>query len=182
MKRLIGFVAGKQVGKTLASQYLCEHYGYTKLSFSDPLKHALQKIFGFSDEQLWGNEKEKIDKYWGISPRFALQFIGTDLFRNQIKEKIPHIGDNIWIMIMEKNIKQLLENGSSIVVDDIRFPNEAELISKLGGTLYRIVRPSITQTIDSHSSEQMNQLIDTDAVVNNNGDINDFYVKLDQLC
>ena len=62
MSKLIAFVAGKQSGKTLASQYLCEAYGYVKLSLGDPLKHGLQDIFGFTDEQLWGNKKEVIDE------------------------------------------------------------------------------------------------------------------------
>lgn len=180
MKQLIAFVACKHAGKTLASQYLCEKYGYTKLSLADPIKYAIKEIFDFTDEQLWGDQKEVVDEYWGVSPRFVMQMVGTDFFRIQLKEKIPRIGDNIWVMLLSKRITNGLLNSKKIVVDDIRFPNEAEMIHKMGGTLVRIIRSNNNNT-DHHISEQIGESITTDKILENNGSIEDLYHNIDQL-
>lgn len=177
--KLIAFVAGKQSGKTLASQYLCDKYGYIKLSLGDPLKYAMKDIFGFTDEQLWGNKKEDIDEFWGISPRYAMQLVGTDFFRDHMKEKVPHIGDRIWVLILERNIKKAMSEGKLIVVDDLRFINEQMLIKKYDGTIMRIERATKIQNNDTHKSELQNQQIMADYVIENNGTINEFYDKID---
>lgn len=181
MKKLIGFVAGKQVGKTLASQYMCQKYGYVKFSIASPLKCALREIFSFTDEQLWGDKKEIIDEYWGVSPRFMMQLVGTDFFRTQMKEHVPQIGDNIWIKVAERKIRQYIDQDQYIVIDDVRFPNEAELIHNLGGILIRIERPFFTETTDQHESEQMNKFITVDETIINDRGISDYYVKIDQI-
>jgi len=180
-KKLIAFVAGKQVGKTIASQYICQKYGYVKLSFADPLKCALREIFGFTDEQLWGDQKEIIDEYWGVSPRSLMQLIGTEFFRLQMKEHVPQIGDNIWLRVAQRKIQQFLNRGQMIVIDDVRFTNEADLIRQMGGFLIRIDRPSVATIVDSHESEQQNKHIITDATIINDQDIETFHHKIDAL-
>jgi len=180
MMSIIAFVSGKQSGKTLAANYLCQNYGYVKLSLGDPLKHSLKLIFNFTDEQLWGDKKEIIDEYWGITPRHAMQVIGTDLFRLHMGQEFPHIGDNIWVKSLERRILEQLQQGHSVVIDDIRFPNEAELIRKMGGLLIRITRPNVNQNVNNqHSSEQSNQQIITNYTINNNGSIEHFYDKIE---
>ena len=62
--QLIGICGNKFNGKDTIADYLVKNYGYTKISLSDSLKHALQEIFCFSDEQLWGSQKEIIDVFW----------------------------------------------------------------------------------------------------------------------
>lgn len=182
MRQLIGFVAGKQVGKTLASQYICQKYGYVKFSLADPLKCAIREIFDLTDEQLWGDNKEIVDDYWRVTPRQLMQNIGTDLFRNNIQSYIPDIGDKIWVKVAERKIQQYFNQGKCVVVDDIRFPNEANMIRNLGGILVRIIRPSMSPpNIDPHISEQMNKSIMVDHVIINQSTIDDYYCEIDKL-
>ena len=74
---LIGFLARKQHGKDTASDYLVKKYGYVKIALATPLKEACKVLFGFNDEQLYGNLKEGVDSYWGVSPRQIYQYLPT---------------------------------------------------------------------------------------------------------
>jgi len=59
---LIGFLAKKRHGKDTSADYLVKKYNYKKLSFAKPIKDACKILFGFTDEQLYGNLKEVKDK------------------------------------------------------------------------------------------------------------------------
>jgi hypothetical protein len=104
------------------------------LAFADALKNACAEIFGFDFEQLHGSKKEIIDDFWKVSPRTVLQYVGTDLFRNQLHLIIPNIDNNIWIKVIEKKIHNILTScpNAKIVITDVRFANEEKLIHDMG--------------------------------------------------
>ncbi len=97
--------------------------------------------------------KKELKSYEGlelIKPtiRFLLQFIGTNLFRNQLHPEI-------WVNALFVNypsdelIKQLNSktDGSygvrqpNWIITDMRFPNEAQVIKDRGGITIRVNRP-----------------------------------------
>src|SRR5437868_1800318 len=94
---LIGIVGRKGVGKDTAADFICREYGFMKMAFAGPLKEICRILFGFNDEQLNGELKEIIDEGWGVSPRRALQFIGTDLFRKHIGGLLNINGEDFWV-------------------------------------------------------------------------------------
>jgi len=111
---LIGLVAPKQSGKDTAADYLCSNYNFKKYNFADPLKEAMGKIFGFTHEQLYGNEKEKIDPFWGITPREILQKMGTEIFQYEVPKVIKElepVGRSFWVKCFEKWYTNELENS-----------------------------------------------------------------------
>lgn len=151
---IIGICGKKFHGKDTIADYLIQRYGFTKVSLADPLKKGVQEIFGLTDNQLWGNSKEEVDPYWGISPREILQVVGTECFRKTFGENFPHIGENFWTMALERKIERLIKNGiENIVIADIRFPNERDLIKKYNGVLFRVDREILSD--DHHVSECM---------------------------
>jgi len=95
--------------------------------------------------RLVNTDKEEIIPELRTTARHMLQTLGTEYGRNCIH---PHI----WTMCAESRIRQFLGEGIPVVVDDCRFPNEAALIRRLGGELWRIERPS-TERGTSHASE-----------------------------
>ena len=166
--QIIGICGHKSNGKDTIADYLVKNYCYTKVSFGDTLKKAIQEIFGFSDQQLWGNEKETVDKFWKLSPRSALQYIGTDCMRNQFGSAFPNIGDNIWVMALRCKIDKLLSSGvSRIVIPDVRFPNEETMIRLFNGIILRVNRNSVVSS-DNHISENLIDKIHIDYCVENN--------------
>jgi hypothetical protein len=179
--KIIGICGNKYNGKDTIADYLVQNYGYTKISFGDPLKHALKNIFMFSDEQLWGSQKENIDPYWGVSPREMLQFIGTNCLRQMIKENYPTIEDKIWVMSLKKQIEHLISNGiRKIVIPDIRFPNEAQMLCQFyNATIIRVVRRDIANT-DSHMSENLFHQIKCNFTIYNNT-FQQLYADIDDM-
>jgi mannosyltransferase OCH1-like enzyme len=175
MNRLIGLCGKKYHGKDTVGDYLVKEYGYTKISFADKLKEVCKVMFNFTDEQLYGSKKEEVDEFWKVTPRLAMQFIGTDLFREQLNKIMPHIENNIWIEIVRKYI---LENKyKKIVICDVRFENEAKMIRELSGTIIKITRSSMTSK-DEHQSETEIDKIKFDDEIINDGSIPDLYKKI----
>jgi len=95
-----------------------------------------------------GIEKDIIDDRWGITPRKALQFIGTEVLQNKIQELIPGIKRDYFANILLSKIK----NDKYYVITDLRFLHEYEKIKNLDVFFIRIIRPSNINN-DLHSSE-----------------------------
>lgn len=149
---LIGLYGYKNSGKSTIAKCLSEEYGYIELSFAAPLKDIVSIIYGFDRDMLEGdtNEKRKKketikDPIWGRTARSALQYVGTEVFRN-------HHDKDTWALICKRKIVEHLSKGDNIVVSDVRFPNEADMIRGLGGKLWKIHRTNLISK-DFHISE-----------------------------
>lgn len=179
---IIGLTAKKRSGKDTVGDYLVLKYGYKKIAYADALKSAIKCIFDFTDNQLYGTEKEIIDPVWNITPRETFQFVGTQLFRNQINELLPELNDNIWIKVVENKIQnELIKNpNQKFVITDIRFENECDIIRKMNGLLIKITRSSINND-DKHESENNINNIQPDYIINNDENLSDLYNKIDLL-
>lgn len=178
---LIGLVAGKQSGKSTFADYLCKKYSFTTQAFADPIKDGVKIMFDFSDEQMEGILKEVIDKRWGISPRQALQIIGTDIFRKHLPDTVPglsQIGDKFWLERFK--IWYRKNKDKNVIVSDIRFPNEAKLIKDMGGMVVKIQRNGMKNN-DQHISESLIDKIDSDAMIRNDFSIKEYYQHIDEL-
>lgn len=173
---IIGITGQKKHGKDTFADYLVTHYNFKKITFAEPIKDICKILFNFTDEQLHGSQKEIIDKFWNITPRHTMQFIGTELFRNNINQLIPNINNDFWCKIMENKIANNLE--TNIVISDVRFQNEECLIHKFGGTIIKVINNNIINN-DQHSSENDN--IKYDYLIYNNNSINDYYYKINIL-
>lgn len=135
--RLIGFCGEIGSGKTTAADCLVEHRGYTKLSFATPLKQGVQQFFDFSDKQMTDRAlKEAADARWKLSPRRAMQFIGTEYARHTIRP-------DFWVVHLCSRMRRILANDSDarLVIDDVRFANEVDtIINEFEGTVCDIIR------------------------------------------
>jgi len=142
MKKIIGIVGFAGSGKSTVGEYLKQNLGFEQLSFAESLKDAVSSIFGWPRHMLEGDTpesrefREQKDEWWSkklnrdVTPRWALQYMGTDVIRDGLD-------DNIWIFSVERKLSQ---TDKSIVITDVRFPNEIQMIHKLGGKILRIVR------------------------------------------
>jgi len=180
--KLIGLVGQKQVGKDTLADFIVKKYGYTKMSLAQPLKEACKSIFQLSNEQVNGNLKEVPDARWNnVTPRKLLQTVGTQLFRDELIKHIPELNNmenTIWIhnfnLWYEKN------KDKKIVISDIRFIDEANMITNHGGTLIKITKGEFNNN-DLHQSEQELSNIQYDILIENHGTIDEYYNKIDNL-
>lgn len=59
---VLGFMGESGSGKDFCSQWVIDNKGFCKVSFADPIKRFCKKVFGFSDEQLWGEPESRAIK------------------------------------------------------------------------------------------------------------------------
>jgi hypothetical protein len=153
---LIGIVGIAGSGKTLVAKHLVEHRGYTRMRFADPLKRMLRDGLGLTDEEVDGDMKSTPNPVFaGRTPRYLMQTLGTEWGR----KKVSH---DIWVNIWKRDAALA---GDRVVVDDVRFSNEADAIRALGGTIWRVYRPGIVAA--SHASEQAQAEITEDVLITN---------------
>jgi len=179
---IIGVLGNKNTGKDTVSDYLVERYNFIKKPLADPLKKACQDIFLLSNDQLYDDKlKELPDERWSnISPRQIFQFVGTDLFRNQINQLIPNVGDNIFLYHFQLWFEEEKKTNHNlcVVISDVRFQNEVNFIKRLGGYIVKLKRQ--TNLIDSHISEtEINNINNFDYLIENNGTVTTLYEKID---
>ncbi len=175
---IIGITGRKRHGKDTLGDYLVKNHGYTKIGFADALKEACRHIFGFNDEQLYGDLKEVDDEFWKTSPRKVLQYVGTDLFRDQIANIMPDVKSDIWIKVVENKILQ--NPDKRYVITDVRFENELEFLKKHNALTIKVQRDTLTN-VDSHVSESYIDQLETKYKILNNGTLEELYQKLDNV-
>lgn len=177
---IIGVTGRKFNGKDTVGKILSDKYGYVRVAFADPLKEACRSIFHFTDEQLYGKDKEVVDEYWKITPRHVLQFVGTELFREQMSTLIPWVEKDIWKKSIEKQIHDIRDKNkhACIVVTDVRFQNEVDAVRKMGGIVMRVNRPSLKNDLDAHSSELEIDKLDVDIDIFNDSTVDDLRDKV----
>ena len=135
---IIGLCGLAGAGKDTVANFVIKHKGsFERLSFADSVKDVVSTAFGWDRKLLQGDTqksrewREVEDKFWGISPRKALQLIATDCFRNIIR-------DDFWVKAVEKKIKD--NPNQNYVITDVRFPNEVKMIHQNGGEIWKVRR------------------------------------------
>ena len=202
-----GFIGS---GKDTIADYLVNLHHFRRESFANTLKDAVSAVFGWDRMMLEGRTKqarewrEQVDPWWAdrlsiphLTPRWILQNWGTEVCRKNFH-------DDIWIASLENKLRASTDD---IVISDCRFPNEIAAIKKAGGRVVRVVRgaePEWYQLAVSRnrgpngnsswalSGRKLEQLgihasetawVGTrfDAVLDNNGTLEDLYQQVKRL-
>jgi len=148
---LIGLTGRAGSGKSSVSGFLETNYGFHRKAFADPVKKTVSDLFRIPIDCFYDpEEKIKTDPMWNITRRKILQIFGTECIRN-------HFGADFWVKLMVLDIADLRQregSGVDIVIDDVRFPEEARMIHDNGGKIISIKRPDNPYEIDqTHISE-----------------------------
>lgn len=154
---IIGLVAKKGFGKTTASNILKKHWGdeMVQINFKDGLIAELKQNFPDLLREI--EEQEFINRFARCD--MSLKY-GIDLFAEKpplIRALMQNYGTevrrrdnpNYWV---NKWIDKAMLINRNIVVDDVRFNNEAEAVKVGSGILIRLNRTDL-QSTDTHQSE-----------------------------
>jgi len=162
--RLIGIAGKARSGKDTAASYLLNKLGgdWSTASFADPMKAMLNAI----DVDTSDEAKDLPSNQYGVSTRHMLQTLGTEWGRDGI-------GSNFWIDVFARS-----NAGQCVIVPDVRFENEAELIRKHGVLIHIKGRGGIG---GNHVSEQTLNVKPSDIVITNNGTLSELYARLDSI-
>jgi hypothetical protein len=122
---------------------LVNFHGFRRDSFANTLKDAVANVFGWDRTLLEGRTaearawREEVDTWWAkrldmpnLTPRWILQYWGTEVCRQGFH-------DDIWIASVENKMRKTKD---SIVISDVRFPNEIKAIHNAGGIVIWVQR------------------------------------------
>lgn len=107
-----------------------------------------------------------------IKLRTLLQYFGTDIVRNQIE-------NDRWVKLTMGRAWNLARKEGLCLIPDVRFANEQKWITKTGGIVIKLERP--TKNIDNHDSEDMSD-INVDYIVNNDNTKMVLFYSLLNIC
>jgi len=166
--KLIGIAGPARAGKDTAADRIIEQREFVKTSFADPIKEMLMIGLGLTAEQLYGKEKEIIDKRYNKTPRYMMQTLGTEWGRDLINK-------DIWINCTDTILKN---SNKNVIIPDVRFESEAEYIRK-NGILIHVKRKLISQ--QSHKSESGVYIDTEDYIFENNSTLSTYYGIIDRF-
>ena len=162
--KIIGLVGKKESGKTTLAQminkWIPKNANCYFLQFAGILKTMILKAKICDEEELYFHKT--------AFPREMMQKIGTNIIREQIDKNF----------FCKKMIKELLElakrdhpfcENTVVIIDDIRFENEAALIKDVGGVLFRIVRPNWGDPDEHRSETEMDKIATSVTIFNDSG-------------
>lgn len=190
--RILGINGKAGSGKDTLAGILVEH-GYVGVALADEMKRFCGHVFGFTRDQLWGPShlRDQMDPRWGISPRQALQTLGTDWGRalnkdvwiGRVLDVVSTIERNAFLGYDRVHGIGVVEHDRpfrrpaadcGFVVTDARFINEMALIRDLGGVLVRVRRDGaglVGEAGEHESEREQDGIADVcfDVLLDNNG-------------
>lgn len=144
---LIGIAGPAQSGKsTMAGEFrrLVKFRGqkYAELPFAGPLKRMLASIGVDTSDRCKNVPAPFLDGR--ITPRIMMQTLGTEWGRSLLPD--------LWLRVWQHAFDH---SADTVVVPDVRFDNEANLIRSLGGTIIHIQRKPTADmlAVPAHASE-----------------------------
>ena len=178
LPKVIAICGSKRAGKDTIAQYISAKYGYVHLKISQPLKEIMKVLFGFNEEQLETDIKDHVDEKWGISPRQAMQFFGTEIMQYKLQDILPDIGRSFWI---KNAIARIESTPQNVVISDLRFLHEyEELRKKYMIYIIRIDKP-YHNMLDLHLSEQEYKNIPHHVQIINDAGLQQLYITIDRI-
>ncbi len=157
---LIALTGKMTSGKTALAQELCRTLGFKKFAFGDQVKIHCIKAGLLTQE-----ESDQKTPY----ARFIWQHIATNLIRDQVDQ-------NYWIKKLDIDIRAY-KREKDIIIDDLRFFNEADYVRSKGGYIIRITRPDIIATEKelAHRSEAEQDNIQANYIIENEARLQDLF-------
>ena len=145
---IVGLIGYAQSGKDTVANVLIDKYGFERKAFADKIRDIVYDmnpiVATVSNEAL--NLQYVVDRDgWDVAKQTStvrryLQNVGVAARK--------HLGTNVWVTA----VMQELDPEKRYVISDVRFQNEANMITAMGGELWRVERPGVGP-VNDHVSE-----------------------------
>jgi hypothetical protein len=183
----VGVLGDAGAGKDTLAAQLMQHQGYKRRAFADQLKIDVYEMLfsgssrldppNMSEEEMIEHINERKQE---PEMRAMLQAYGVFMrrYRNH-----AHWSNqvNMWIL------QQRNDNpGVHLVIPDVRFPNEVDMLRNMGFIIVKVDRPGLVSTLTSeqrtHSSERALDNIEPDVILTNDDTPYDLYLQFMRSC
>lgn len=175
MKRVCVLFAGNAgMGKDTSADFLARELrgrgiSVTRMAFADPIKDIALHLLGIPKEISYGTQADKENnKVYDKSVRHWLQWIGTEVARNQVHP-------DVWI---HRFVDRALRSDAQVVIgSDCRFKNEIAVMrerlgDQAGLMIFKIINPRVPVNLQHQSESEVYHLpgdIFTDVIQNTEG-------------
>lgn len=179
----VGLIGAAGAGKDTVAAVLVAEYGYARLALADQVRASLLALDPFVSASVgrlvrvsdlvarWGWDRAKRDC---PEIRVLLQRLGTEVVRN--------LDPDLWV----RKVEELATGaGRPVVVPDVRFVNEEQMIRAHGGIVALVERPGVKERNAegwrAHSSETAWRQITPDVVLYNTRGVDDLTYEVRRM-
>ncbi len=126
-------IAGKfAVGKTSVANILEANHGYVRMSIASSLKQFVNEMYS---RDVYGTDEgatlQKSDSIT-VNTQDGRRMVTVRQLLQDIGNQMKMIDQDIWLRGVRHQVLLWNEMGKSVVIDDVRFPREAEYLKNIG--------------------------------------------------
>lgn len=205
---IIGFAGKAASGKTTAARYLMERHDNIAIVpmavvLREEVENFIRQVGAIASVPLvYGDQDDKVRVFYvdekksqrlcpvwqgfvamnqdiqdapgqsAVTVRRILQWWGTEYRRAQ--------DPDYWTKAWEKKLQEYDLSKTHVLVDDVRFINELEIIKKNGGHFIRIVRPGFDGANNHSSENSLDDYAGWDLVIDNDGTLEEFLADVEE--
>lgn len=184
--RVIGITGRKGSGKDHVAKLIGQIWRsrtdhlYRRLSFATPMKDIVAMVFrvprhildlddhiktNYKTTWKWADLQTALQEHFPehgefVTAREAVQMIGYDVFR-------CHFSDSVWLRYMVDELDSQVASCKMVIIADVRFPEEAEMLKGRGALILRVVDPHATVPEGGHKTETKMDSIKVDHTIQN---------------
>lgn len=206
--RIVAFSGKSQAGKTTAALHCVNVFGGTKIALADAVKEEVAEFLAqcgvpFEHRNLYGAMRDK-EEWCNIGPSKLIDHAPDDLYTLLIMF-IAADGKGCTISLTYRQLLQIwgteyrraqdpaywtrrcrekiLLTEGLVFIDDVRFPDEVEMVKDLGGVVIRIDRyKALGITTSDHPSETaLDDYKEFDHTILNGGDVTDLKENVEEV-
>ena len=175
---LVGLCGAAGSGKSTAGDILVDRHGFTSWAFAEPLRDMLAAMFEPAGiDHRWFTEpglKEQPIPELGFTGRLLMQTLGTEWGRK--------LDPSLWVRLTSRalglhDLPDSTPVHDRIVITDVRFPEEAEWIRRVGGHVVLVDRPQAVP-VRQHESEAHYRRLEHTAVIDNSGGLEQLHAQV----
>ncbi len=200
---IVGFAGKAASGKTTAAKFLLEQdaLNIEVVPMATVLREEVEQFLQRADAEeyvplVYGDQQDKVTVFYieenkafasceswsgflaahadiqdragmsAVTVRRILQWWGTEYRRAQ--------DPDYWTKAWERKLATLDLQSTHVLVDDVRFINELNVIKKHGGFFVRVVRPGFDGANNHSSENSLDSYHDWDLVLDNSGSLAEF--------
>lgn len=148
----IALIGRARSGKDSVASRLISQHQYTRVAFADPLKEMALRIDPFVIDALGHVRLSAIVHLYGWE-RAKDEYPEVRRLLQRMGQTVRDYDQDFWLRIALDKAANAAKWNLPVVVTDVRYPNEAEALTRAGFATVRVFRPGLPQPAEPHESE-----------------------------